>query len=173
MVGGGPAGCAFAILAARAGASVVLVERDDYRQVRPGEHLAGRVRPMLDALVCRRTTAERRSGSEPGHSLDVERRRVVVEAVRRDAASRTGLCVLRHRFDELLCRSAREAGATVIARGKPVRVERRPVVRVGRHHRGRATAVPTVWWSAPSSTPAGGARVSHAGAGLAASTTAT
>ena len=50
VIGGGPAGCAFAILAARAGASVVLVERDDYRQVRPGEHLAGRVRPMLDAL---------------------------------------------------------------------------------------------------------------------------
>jgi hypothetical protein len=35
-----------------------------------------------------------------------------------------GLCVLRHRFDELLSRSAREAGATLVSRGKPVRVER-------------------------------------------------
>ena len=37
--------------------------------------------------------------------------------------------MLRHRFDELLCRSAREAGATVVSRGKAVRVERLPTRR--------------------------------------------
>ena len=48
----------------------------------------------------------------------------------------SGLCVIRHRFDELLCRSAGEAGATVVPRGKPVRVERLPTrgsARAGRH----------------------------------------
>ena len=66
VVGGGPAGCAFAMLAARAGASVVLIERDDYRQLRPGEHLAGRIRPMLDALRVPKDDASGMAVSSPG-----------------------------------------------------------------------------------------------------------
>ena len=44
------AGAAFAIRAARAGASVVLVERRGFDEMRPGEHLSGHVRGALDAL---------------------------------------------------------------------------------------------------------------------------
>jgi flavin-dependent dehydrogenase len=122
VAGGGPAGCAFAMLAARAGASVLLIEIDDYRQLRPGEHLAGRVRPMLDALRVPGADAGRIASPSPGIvSIWSARERLV----KRYGASGqpAGICVLRHQFDELLCRSARAAGVSV-SRGKPVHVER-------------------------------------------------
>src|SRR5687768_8118548 len=103
VVGGGPAGCAFATLAARAGASVVLVERDDYQQFRPGEHLAGRVRPMLDALRVSREDARGIAVPSPGilSAWDGQGPLVKFYGAMGQAA---GLCVVRHRFDELLCR---------------------------------------------------------------------
>jgi 2-polyprenyl-6-methoxyphenol hydroxylase-like FAD-dependent oxidoreductase len=51
ILGGGPAGSAFAILAARAGASVAIVERHGFADDRPGEQIAGTVRGALDALA--------------------------------------------------------------------------------------------------------------------------
>jgi flavin-dependent dehydrogenase len=123
VIGGGPAGCAFSILAARAGASVVLVERDGYQQVRPGEHLAGRVRPMLDALHVPREAASTRAALSPG-ILSTWNGEAPLMKRYGAVGQAAGLCVVRHRFDELLCRSARGAGAAVIARGKPVLVER-------------------------------------------------
>lgn len=50
ILGGGPAGSAFAISAAAAGLSVVLAERRGYVEARPGEHLAGSARLRLAAL---------------------------------------------------------------------------------------------------------------------------
>lgn len=123
IIGGGPAGCAFGILAARAGASVVLVERDDYRQFRPGEHLAGRVRPMLDALKVSRKEADTFTTVSPGIHSSWNGDEPVTKLYGATGQS-TGLCVLRHRFDELLSRSAREAGATVLLLSKLTSIER-------------------------------------------------
>jgi flavin-dependent dehydrogenase len=125
VVGGGPAGCAFALLAARAGASVVLVERSDYRERRPGEHLAGRVRPMLDALGVPRDGAGSVAVESPG-VLSIWSGEGSLLKLYRAAGQPVALCVVRHRFDELLCRSARAAGASVVSPGRVLRVERLP-----------------------------------------------
>ena len=122
VVGGGPAGCAFAILAARAGASVVLIERDDYRQPRPGEHLAGRIRPMLDALRVSRDDTTDMADFSPGicssWTGDVSLLKLYGAS-----AQAVGLRVLRNRFDELLWRTARDIGVSLVS-GRLVRVER-------------------------------------------------
>ena len=122
VVGGGPAGCAFAILAARAGALVLLVERDGYGQLRAGEHLAGRVRPMLDALGVPKHAGNGIALPSPGiHSIWNGNSLVKLYGATGQAG---GLCVLRHRFDELLSRSSRDAGADVVSPAWPVEIER-------------------------------------------------
>lgn len=50
IVGGGPAGTATAILLARAGYSVCLIEASHYEHVRVGEHLPPHGKPILTAL---------------------------------------------------------------------------------------------------------------------------
>lgn len=124
VIGGGAAGSAFAMLAARAGASVALVERDDYQRPRPGEHLAGRIRSKLDALGVPKAEAEGIAVSSPGIVATWSEEPSIVKlynALRRS----TGLCVVRHRFDELLCRTARAVGVTVVTQGRPAHIERR------------------------------------------------
>jgi flavin-dependent dehydrogenase len=122
VVGGGPAGCAFAILAADAGASVVLIERDDYQQPRAGEHLEGRVRPILDALRVPKGDAALIAAPSPGIlSLWGEEAHAKLYGTTGQAS---GLRVVRNRFDELLCRSAQTAGVTVL-RGRATRIDRR------------------------------------------------
>lgn len=122
VVGGGPAGCTFAALAARAGASVAMIERDGYAQHRPGEHLAGRIRPMLDAVGVGREGT--RGIAEPSMGIvSAWSDGGTLHKMYRASGQAVGLSVVRHRFDELLCRAAREAGATVID-GRARRIER-------------------------------------------------
>src|SRR5262245_44292242 len=52
VLGGGPAGSAFAIQMARNGASVALVEKTGFEGFRPGEHLPPPARGALRALGC-------------------------------------------------------------------------------------------------------------------------
>ena len=125
VVGGGPAGSAFAILAARAGASVVLVERSDYLKRRPGEHLAGRVRKALDALHVSTDDARVISATSPG-ILSLWNSRAPVTRTYSSTGQPDALCVSRHRFDELLFRSARTAGATALSRATLASISSRP-----------------------------------------------
>lgn len=124
VIGGGPAGCAFATLAARFGASVILVERDDYQRPRPGEHIAGRVRPILDALLVPKEQARSIAVLSPGIMTAWQGDQVLDKAYGL-VGQAPGLCVVRHRFDELLSSTARAAGAAVVVRGRPIRIERR------------------------------------------------
>ncbi len=124
VVGGGPAGSAFAILAARSGASVALIERDDYQRPRPGEHLAGRIRPVLDRLGVPRAEAQGIVVSSPGIVATWNEDPTVVKLYT-TLRQGQGLCAVRHQFDDLLCRTARAAGATVVLRGRPTGIERR------------------------------------------------
>jgi flavin-dependent dehydrogenase len=120
VLGGGPAGSAFAILAARAGASVVLIERRGYDAPRPGEHLAAKVRGALDALKVSARAAAGVATSSPGilslwsggapHTKSY-------------SGSPPGLRVIRNRFDELLFGSARIAGAVTFVRGIVPQIE--------------------------------------------------
>ena len=115
VIGGGPAGCAFAILSARAGASVVLIERDNYKKRRPGEHLAGRVRGAIDALGVSTRDAHVISATSPG-ILSLWNGRDPLAKPYGAMGQPDALCVSRHRFDELLFRSAQNAGATIFSR---------------------------------------------------------
>lgn len=123
VVGGGPAGSAFAILAARAGASVVLVERGDYRKRRPGEHLAGRIRGALDALGVSTDNARVVSAGSPG-ILSLWNNHAPVTKPYAAAQQPDALCVTRNHFDELLFESARRSGATTISRATVKNVKR-------------------------------------------------
>lgn len=129
VIGGGPAGSAFATLAARAGAEVVLVERDDYQRQRPGEHLAGNIRPLLDALGVATAYDSGIATPSPGIVALWSREELPRLKLYGAMGRADGLCVVRQRFDELLCRTAEQAGATV-------RVST-TLDEVDRHHGGR------------------------------------
>lgn len=118
VIGGGPAGCCFAILAARSGASVLLVERDDYRRPRPGEHLAGRIRPLLDALGVPAAYGDGTAAPSVGIlSLWNGGEEPLLKLYGAEGQA-TALSVVRQRFDELLFRTTQEAGATVLSRAR-------------------------------------------------------
>jgi flavin-dependent dehydrogenase len=124
VVGGGPAGSAFAILAARSGASVVLVERDDYSRRRPGEHLAGRIRPLLDSL---RVTKPADAGiAEPSVGIVSIWPGSWPPVLKRYRAEgdRAAIATMRHRFDEMMSDTARRAGATVLRCGRVASLRR-------------------------------------------------
>lgn len=126
VVGGGPAGCAFAILAARSGASVILVERDDYEKRRPGEHLAGRIRGPLDELRISADDARVISVASPG-ILSLWNGAAPLTKPYAASGQQDALCVTRHRFDELLFRSAADAGATTLSCTTLDRITRAPL----------------------------------------------
>jgi flavin-dependent dehydrogenase len=126
VVGGGPAGSAFAILAARSGASVILVERDDFGKRRPGEYLAGRVRGPLDRLRISTDDASVISVASPG-ILSLWNGAAPLTKPHAATGQQDALCVTRHRFDELLFRTVADAGATTLSCAALDRIIRAPL----------------------------------------------
>jgi flavin-dependent dehydrogenase len=125
VLGGGPAGSAFAILAARTGASVILVERRGYGEPRPGEHIAARVRGALNALrLPPRLT--RGVVTPSGGIVSLWRNGPPLTKSYRMDGGAPALRVVRHRFDALLFETAAQAGAATFA-----------PARIGRPDRGR------------------------------------
>jgi flavin-dependent dehydrogenase len=123
VVGGGPAGCAFAILAARAGARVALVERTDYSRRRPGEYIAGRTRASLGRMNVRVSDAPITSVASPG-ILSLWNGFVPVARSHQADAHAPAFCVIRNRFDELLFNSAADAGVAAFADASLQLIER-------------------------------------------------
>jgi len=123
VLGGGPAGLAFAALAARSGLRVLLVERSGYERPRPGEHLSGAIRPALAALGLPRAAAARvlepSAGivSDWGAPLPVTRSYGGMPGGPAFNADRLG-------FDRLLRDHACAAGAVCLERSRLVDADR-------------------------------------------------
>ena len=112
VIGGGPAGTAVAMALARAGRSVAMLERSDYRSPRIGETLPPRVRPLLAALGLPTQLQDHGHIAAPGivaawgnpepHSNDF-----IVNPYG------NGWHLDRQRFDRMLATHARDCGVTV------------------------------------------------------------
>jgi flavin-dependent dehydrogenase len=112
ILGGGPAGSAFAILAARAGASVAIVERHGFADDRPGEQIAGTVRGALDALAIPAAAGALLSAPSQG-IVSLWAGEAPLTKAYRSLGQPEALRVVRNRFDAMLFDIARMAGAFV------------------------------------------------------------
>ena len=122
VLGGGPAGAALAILTARAGASVLLVERSDYGSRRVGEHLAPTARGALAALEIDPETLKPCLTDSPGIATSW----IAGQPPFRPYPPNLGLGANldRARFDRLLAQTAVAAGAVVIDQAKVTALDR-------------------------------------------------
>ena len=125
IVGAGPAGSTAAILLARAGWSVALVERQSFpRRKVCGECIAASNLPLLHALGLG-PAFEAAAGPELRHLVFMHGSRAVRAELPSDAGSRQpwGRALGRETLDTLLIEQARLAGATVLqpwfVRAKP------------------------------------------------------
>ncbi|MEM7176696.1 MAG: NAD(P)/FAD-dependent oxidoreductase [Pseudomonadota bacterium] len=109
IFGGGPAGLALAILGAREGMSVTLVERDGYLRPRAGEHFSGEVRHALDALDIPRAEDPELASPSAG-IVSIWGSRVPVTQPYAARPGPAGLTVNRARFDEMLFEHAGRLG---------------------------------------------------------------
>jgi flavin-dependent dehydrogenase len=123
VLGGGPAGSAFAIRAARAGASVFLVERRGFDQVRPGEHLTGRIRGALDALQISPHGFGGIVVSSPG-IVSLWTGGPPLTKPYAATGGLPALRVVRNRFDALLFNAAARAGVVTFLPGTVLRARR-------------------------------------------------
>ena len=123
IIGGGPAGSAAAITLARAGRSVLLIEKTDRETFKVGESLPPAITPLLRELgVLERFESDQHlisGGNESswgGASLEST-------AFVRDASGQ-GWHVDRPRFDAMLRDAARDAGTQVVEATRVARCER-------------------------------------------------
>lgn len=115
VVGGGPAGAALATGLAQLGHDVAIVERHRFPRPHVGESLSPGIWPLLDALGVRDRVES--AGFTSTATARVRWRDDREERIRAPA----GLTVDRGRFDEILLRRAREAGARVLAPARALR----------------------------------------------------
>ncbi len=110
ILGGGPAGAAAAITLARAGRSVVIIEKSHYEQARIGEMLPPAARPLLMGLAVWEPFLAGRHLPSPG----------ILAVWGEDELYQThfifnpygqGWHLDRQRFDTMLVQAARQAGA--------------------------------------------------------------
>lgn len=117
VLGGGPAGSAFAIRMARNGARVALVEKSGFESFRPGEHLPPPARGALRALGCEPKLFDGVWIESPG---------IISRWIARSTLFKPyfgqpdglGLNLSRRHFDSALFEQARRAGAIVFGQTK-------------------------------------------------------
>jgi flavin-dependent dehydrogenase len=119
VIGGGPAGAAFALRLARLGHDVVLIERSAFPRPRVGEAMAPSIWTVLDVLEIRDDVAQ-------AGFVRVEQSMLRWAGGVEDLSQppdRFGLMVDRGRFDMILVDKARKAGARILqpARAKTPR----------------------------------------------------
>jgi len=119
VIGGGPAGAAFALRLARLGHDVVLIERSVFPRPRVGEAMAPSIWTVLDILEIRDEVAQAGFARTEQSIL----RWGGVDEDLSQPPGRFGLMVDRGRFDAILVEAAKKAGARVIqpARAKAPR----------------------------------------------------
>lgn len=110
VLGGGPAGSAFAILMARRGARVALVEKTAFETPRAGEHVPPHACGALRALGCEADLFAESAIASPG-ILTRWRTRAPLFKRYVGGIEGLGLNLTRHRFDAALFSQARRAGA--------------------------------------------------------------
>src|SRR4030081_126075 len=111
VLGGGLAGSAFAILMARRGARVALVEKTQFDLFRAGEHLPPRVRGALRALGCEAHLFDGSVIDSPG----IVSRWILTAALFKPYLGHPaglGLTLSRGDFDRALFDQAQRAGVT-------------------------------------------------------------
>jgi flavin-dependent dehydrogenase len=111
VLGGGVAGSAFAILMARSGARVALVEKTTFAEFRPGEHLPPTARGALRELGC----TPDRFASYCVESPGILSRWIGNAMLFKPYVGHPdgfGLSLTRHRFDSALFSEAQRSGAT-------------------------------------------------------------
>jgi flavin-dependent dehydrogenase len=124
VLGGGPAGSAFAILAARAGASVAIVERYGFADDRPGEQLAGAVRSAIDALGI--PVEEGAGFTAPSQGIvSLWAGGAPLTKPYHAVGQPQALRVVRNRFDTMLFEAAKQAGAAAFVPATLIRAVRR------------------------------------------------
>ena len=109
VLGGGPAGSAFAILMAQQGARVALIEKTAFELPRAGEHLPPHACGALRALGCTAKLFAQNVVSSPGILTRWSTPAPVFKRYVGEAAG-PGLNLTRHRFDAALFTHAQRAG---------------------------------------------------------------
>ncbi|MGH7678200.1 MAG: NAD(P)/FAD-dependent oxidoreductase [Gemmatimonadaceae bacterium] len=113
VVGGGPAGCAAAIAAQRAGARVTLLERETVARDRPGETLAPGMEPLLDWLGAGDLLANATLVRHEGHWVESRDGRRYVAFGRDASGPWRGFQVWRRTLDGSLRQRAADLGVDV------------------------------------------------------------
>ena len=115
VVGGGPAGAVAAAALARAGRSVIVLERDHFPRFHIGESLLPESLPVLEKIGVAPLIEREAFPVKHGATFILENGRARTRICFADALGERGFArqVLRSRFDEILLRHAADSGAEV------------------------------------------------------------